>query len=138
LWKDLFGSGSSPPNPTAKPPALHPPTPDCVNAPNQRNCWTPGGYDINTDPYASWPETGVTRSYVLEIRNSTGAPDGVERPMLLVNGQYPGPTIYANWGDWVEVSVTNYMQDNGTGVHWHGIRCVQRSPRYDHSPSDAL
>jgi FtsP/CotA-like multicopper oxidase with cupredoxin domain len=41
------------------------------------------------------------------------APDGVERMMYVVNGQYPGPTIYANWGDWVVVHVQNNLQNNG-------------------------
>lgn len=29
------------------------------------------------------------------------APDGYERPMMVVNGQYPGPTLEGNWGDWM-------------------------------------
>jgi FtsP/CotA-like multicopper oxidase with cupredoxin domain len=42
--------------------------------------------------------------------------------MLLVNGQYPGPTIEADWGDYIEVTVTNGMENNGTSIHWHGFR----------------
>lgn len=42
--------------------------------------------------------------------------------MLVVNGQYPGPTIYANWGDTIEITVTNSLTTNGTGLHWHGMR----------------
>ena len=64
----------------------------------------------------------MSSSYSLQITNSTGAPDGHERQINLINGQYPGPTIYANWGDWVEVAVTNYMENNGTSIHFHGIR----------------
>ena len=30
------------------------------------------------------------------------APDGVAKDMIVVNGQFPGPTIEANWGDWIE------------------------------------
>jgi FtsP/CotA-like multicopper oxidase with cupredoxin domain len=41
------------------------------------------------------------------------APDGVERIMLVVNNQYPGPTIEANWGDHVVVHVKNNLKDNG-------------------------
>jgi FtsP/CotA-like multicopper oxidase with cupredoxin domain len=41
------------------------------------------------------------------------APDGVEREMLVVNGQYPGPAIVANWGDLVVIHVQNNMQNNG-------------------------
>lgn len=42
--------------------------------------------------------------------------------MLLVNGQYPGPPIYADWGDYIEISIINRLQDNGTGLHFHGAR----------------
>ena len=31
-----------------------------ANGPNSRQCWSPG-YDINTNYYESWPETGVVR-----------------------------------------------------------------------------
>ena len=42
--------------------------------------------------------------------------------MLTVNGQYPGPTIEADWGDILQITVKNQMQDNGTSIHWHGLR----------------
>ncbi|KAJ4373225.1 laccase, multicopper oxidase, benzenediol:oxygen oxidorectuctase [Neocucurbitaria cava] len=42
--------------------------------------------------------------------------------MLVVNGQYPGPTIVADWGDDLEITVTNSLQNNGSGIHWHGFR----------------
>ena len=40
---------------------------------------------------------------------------------LLVNGAFPGPTIEANWGDWIEVKVSNTIADEGTAFHWHGF-----------------
>lgn len=40
-----------------------------------------------------------------------GAPDGVEKLMLVVNGQYPGPTIEANPEDRILVNVTNKMSN---------------------------
>lgn len=52
--------------------------------------------------------------------NATLAPDGVSMPMILVNGQFPGPTIEANWGDWIEVVVNNALTE-GTSIHWHGF-----------------
>jgi len=52
----------------------------------------------------------------------TMAPDGYSREVLAVNGQYPGPTIYANWGDTLSITVINNLQNNGTGIHWHGLR----------------
>jgi FtsP/CotA-like multicopper oxidase with cupredoxin domain len=42
--------------------------------------------------------------------------------MLVFNGQFPGPAIVANWGDTIQVSVTNNLPDNGTSIHWHGLR----------------
>jgi len=41
---------------------------------------------------------------------------------MLINNQYPGPTITANWGDMIRVTVRNMLQHNGTSLHWHGIR----------------
>ncbi|XP_027167966.1 laccase-1 [Coffea eugenioides] len=43
------------------------------------------------------------------------------RPILTVNGEYPGPTISVHEGDNVEVKVTNRV-DMNTTLHWHGIR----------------
>ncbi|XP_075660624.1 laccase-1 [Castanea sativa] len=43
------------------------------------------------------------------------------KPLLTVNGEYPGPTIAVHEGDHVEVKVTNRVAMNTT-IHWHGIR----------------
>lgn len=68
------------------------------------------------------------------------APDGFARPVMVVNGQIPGPvsvitifhdvlvnsdrfqTLVADWGDIFEISVTSHLTANGTGIHWHGMR----------------
>lgn len=65
----------------------------CTNGPTSRNCWS-DGFDINTDADLSWPTTGKTVTYNFEITNTTCNPDG-HGPVicLLVNNQYPGPTI---------------------------------------------
>jgi FtsP/CotA-like multicopper oxidase with cupredoxin domain len=42
------------------------------------------------------------------------------RPVLVMNGQFPGPLIEVNEGDRVLVNVTNQLQ-NGTSMHWHGF-----------------
>ncbi|KAL7275104.1 hypothetical protein RUND412_001980 [Rhizina undulata] len=93
----------------------------CVNTATSRSCWS-DGYDLSTDWYSSRPSTGVVREYWLEVQNSTAAPDGYERTLLTVNGSYPGPTLYADWGDLVRIYVTNLLANNGTSIHWHGIR----------------
>lgn len=53
----------------------------------------------DTNPYneKNVPNTGMTRYYEWVITNQTMAPDGVELPLLVVNGQFPGPLIEANW-----------------------------------------
>ena len=50
------------------------------------------------------------------------SPDGVPRQMMVFNKQYPGPTIEANWGDIIQVTVRNALTANGTSIHWHGMR----------------
>lgn len=93
----------------------------CTNASNSRRCWSEG-FDIDTDFDQTWPVTGRTVSYELTITNTTLAPDGYERLVYAVNGQYPGPTIYANWGDTISVTVKNELENNGTSIHFHGMR----------------
>ncbi|KAI5366534.1 putative multicopper oxidase, type 1, carbohydrate binding module family 20, cupredoxin [Septoria linicola] len=97
------------------------PTATCTNGPDSRGCWN-GGFDIDTDFDQDWPVTGRTVSYDFTITNTTLAPDGFERLVYAINGQYPGPTIYANWGDTIAVTVHNEMENNGTSIHWHGLR----------------
>jgi FtsP/CotA-like multicopper oxidase with cupredoxin domain len=48
------------------------------------------------------------------------APDGVPREVILFNDQFPGPTIEANWGDWIVINVINNITDpeEGVAVHW--------------------
>ncbi|KAI1318994.1 hypothetical protein EDD11_005192 [Mortierella claussenii] len=65
-------------------------------------------------------KTPTTRYYDWTISQQTIAPDGLERPMLLVNGMFPGPLVEANTGDRIVVKVTNNMV-NGTAIHWHGM-----------------
>ncbi|CAK7244933.1 MAG: hypothetical protein STHCBS139747_006498 [Sporothrix thermara] len=92
----------------------------CTNSADDRGCW--GDYDINTNYYETAPDTGVVREYWWEITNTTAAPDGIERTILSINGTVPGPTIYADWGDTVVVHVTNSLANNGSSLHFHGIR----------------
>ncbi|TGJ87003.1 hypothetical protein E0Z10_g1752 [Xylaria hypoxylon] len=92
---------------------------DSATAPS---CW--GDYSLSTDWYQESPDTGVIREYWFDVVNKTLAPDGVERITLSINGSIPGPTITADWGDTIVIHVTNSMQNNGTSIHWHGIRQV--------------
>ncbi|KAI3332508.1 multicopper oxidase [Xylariaceae sp. AK1471] len=62
-----------------------------------------------------------TREYVFNISQALAAPDGFQKPMILVNGQSPGPLIEANTGDTIRVHVNNLMSNWSTTIHWHGI-----------------
>ena len=90
------------------------------NTADDRSTWC-GGFDIDTDYYTSCPTGGKTVSYTWEITNGTWNFDGEDRLALLINGQTPGPLIEANWGDTIEITVTNSLQNNGTEIHWHGL-----------------
>ncbi|KAL2401490.1 oxidoreductase ptaK [Exophiala dermatitidis] len=85
----------------------------------------------NTDPYNDPPKTGVVRKYNFVIERSVMAPDGVERDVIVINGQFPGPTIEANWGDTIEVTVVNAITGprEGTSLHWHGL--LQKGTPYE-------
>jgi FtsP/CotA-like multicopper oxidase with cupredoxin domain len=74
----------------------------------------------NTDPYKDPPHTGMTRSYDFTISKKIISPDGVNRSAIVINNAFPGPTIEANWGDWISVTVHNSMEE-GTALHWHGL-----------------
>lgn len=60
------------------------------------------------------------REYTWTVRDHVHNPDGVYRPMILVNNQFPGPLIEVNEGDTIVVHVDN-QATNATAIHWHGI-----------------
>lgn len=43
------------------------------------------------------------------------------KPIVTVNGKFPGPTLYAREDDTVLVKVVNHVKYN-VSIHWHGIR----------------
>jgi hypothetical protein len=87
---------------------------DSCNTPDNRACWS-SGFDITTDYELSTPE-GTTRNFdwtIDEYDNWTG-PDGVvKEKVMLINDQFPGPLIYADWGDTISITITNNLQANG-------------------------
>jgi FtsP/CotA-like multicopper oxidase with cupredoxin domain len=82
------------------------------------------------------PNTGDTRYYEFNITRDQISTDGVLRDVILINGQFPGPIIEANWGDMIEVTVNNQIGHpfEGTALHWHGF--LQRDTQwYDGVPA---
>ncbi|XP_061374004.1 laccase-4-like isoform X1 [Gastrolobium bilobum] len=43
------------------------------------------------------------------------------KPIVTINGKFPGPTIYAREDDAVLVKVVNHVKYN-VSIHWHGVR----------------
>jgi FtsP/CotA-like multicopper oxidase with cupredoxin domain len=87
--------------------------PTCNTASN-RACWS-SGFDINTDYEASTPAGGsVSYSWEITEHYNWVGPDGHVKPYVqLVNGQLPGPTLRASWGDSISVTIKNSLPDNG-------------------------
>lgn len=46
------------------------------------------------------------------------------KPIVTINGKYPGPTIVAREDDTVLVKVVNHVKYN-LSIHWHGIRQIR-------------
>ncbi|KAI1326277.1 putative multicopper oxidase [Xylariaceae sp. FL0255] len=63
---------------------------------------------------------GGTKVYSFVITDGEASPDGVLRPMMLINNQFPGPLIEVNENDRLVVHVEN-RASNATALHWHGI-----------------
>jgi iron transport multicopper oxidase len=49
------------------------------------------------------------------------APDGFERPVIGINGEWPCPQIDVDVGDRLIVEVENGLGNQSTGIHWHGM-----------------
>jgi len=97
--------------------------------------WPWGNANTQTNYYdeSQVPNTGKTRTYDWTITKGQLAPDGVEVTGFLINGQYPGPLLEANWGDMVQINVHNAIEDEGLSIHWHGI-LQKNSQTYDGVP----
>ena len=81
--------------------------------------------EIRSNSYlleANWDHNAPTqrREYWWTVRDLDHNPDGVYRPMILVNHQFPGPLIEVNEGDTIVVHVRN-KAINATSIHWHGL-----------------
>ncbi|KAK4840425.1 hypothetical protein QYF36_008542 [Acer negundo] len=50
------------------------------------------------------------------------------KPIVTVNGGFPGPTIYVREGDRVLINVTNHAQYN-MSIHWHGLKQYRNGQR---------
>jgi FtsP/CotA-like multicopper oxidase with cupredoxin domain len=91
-----------------------------------KSCWVRDAkgfeYNISTD-YEKFTPEGTTRTIDLTLTEEEYTADGtVKKLAKLINGKYPGELIEACWGDTLIVNVKNQLPNNGTTIHWHGVR----------------
>ncbi|CAI9777989.1 unnamed protein product [Fraxinus pennsylvanica] len=71
------------------------------------------------------PTHAQERRYKFVLRDAPYTRLCTNKTILTINGQFPGPTIYATKGETVIVDVYNRANENIT-IHWHGVKM----PRY--------
>ncbi|KAI2745867.1 CAZyme family AA1 [Penicillium roqueforti] len=73
---------------------------------------------------ATWAGLAAAKDVYLkwDITWVNAAPDGFERPVIGINGQWPCPQIDVNLGDQLIVDVYNRLGNESTAIHWHGMR----------------
>lgn len=76
--------------------------------------------DYILDPSWSINAAPKIREYKWKVVDIVGNPDGVYRPMITINGLFPGPMIEANEGDTLVIEVEN-QSVNATAIHFHGL-----------------
>ncbi|KAI3519246.1 hypothetical protein L1887_08273 [Cichorium endivia] len=63
----------------------------------------------------------ATKKYQFDVQVSNVSRLCHAKPIVTVNGRFPGPTIYAREGDRVIINVSNHAQYN-MSIHWHGLK----------------
>ncbi|KAL5724432.1 laccase [Ranunculus cassubicifolius] len=76
--------------------------------------------------YSLWllPElaaAGITRHYKFDVQMKNVTRLCHRKSIVTVNGQFPGPKIFAREGDRLVIEVVNHVPNN-ISLHWHGIR----------------
>lgn len=60
-------------------------------------------------------------SYELNATWVRASPDGFDRTVIGINGQWPLPTIRVTKGDTLQVQYNNLLGNQSSSLHWHGI-----------------
>ncbi|KAM0490723.1 hypothetical protein ACHAP8_011268 [Fusarium lateritium] len=81
---------------------------------------TPLGYRLHAQEHTSRPPKTLVYSW--NITAGIRSPDGVEKRVYLINGQFPGPIIEVRSSDRVVVHVHNGLSQEGLSIHLHGLR----------------
>lgn len=72
---------------------------------------------------ASWLSLAAAKDVYLDwnVTWVNASPDGYERPVIGINGEWPCPQIDVDMGDRLIVDVYNGLGNESTGIHWHGF-----------------
>lgn len=72
---------------------------------------------------ASWLGLAAAKNVYLDwnVTWVNASPDGYERPVIGINGEWPCPQIDVDVGDRLIVDVYNGLGNESTGIHWHGF-----------------
>lgn len=76
--------------------------------------------DVELRPEEHATRGAITLTLRWQITSAKQSPDGVEKLVYLINGQFPGPTIEARSGDRLVIEVEHAL-DEPTAIHWHGL-----------------
>lgn len=71
--------------------------------------------------FISLPAEAAIKTYQFDVQVRNVSRLCHAKPIVIVNGRYPGPTLYVNEGDRVQINVTNHAQYN-MSIHWHGLK----------------
>ncbi|XVF55472.1 hypothetical protein PTKIN_Ptkin06aG0038800 [Pterospermum kingtungense] len=71
--------------------------------------------------FLTFPAEAAVKKYQFDIKVKNVSRLCHAKPIVTVNGRFPGPTIYVREGDRVLVNVTNHAQYN-MSIHWHGLK----------------
>ncbi|PRQ23705.1 putative laccase [Rosa chinensis] len=72
------------------------------------------------------PAKAALKTYQFDIQVKNVSRLCHSKPIVTVNGMFPGPTIYAREGNTLLVNVTNHARYN-MSIHWHGLRQYYRN-----------
>ena len=66
--------------------------------------------------------SGTIVQYNLVFSRAIQNVDKFNKSIILVNGQFPGPSLRVKVGDTITVVVSNFLMEmEALSVHWHGI-----------------
>ncbi|GMI94053.1 laccase 11 [Hibiscus trionum] len=71
--------------------------------------------------FIALPAEAAVKKYQFDIQVKNVSRLCHAKPIVTVNGRFPGPTLYAREGDRVIVNVTNHAKYN-MSIHWHGLK----------------